>query len=111
MLVRQAHGKRGDVAYDLIQSNHTQHLLSYRELASLMPKITRSCKKGFVFMSFKVSLILSENWTMTSARDLRTLVDWAVIAEEEGVDSVMLSEHISLGPGADSEGRMANLRD
>jgi len=62
-------------------------------------------------MSFKVTLILSENWTMTSARDLRALVDWAVIAEEEGVDSVMLSEHISLGPGADSEGRMANLRD
>lgn len=62
-------------------------------------------------MSCKVTLILSENWTMTSARALRTLVDWAVIAEEEGVDSVMVSEHIALGPGADSAGRMANLRD
>lgn len=62
-------------------------------------------------MSLKVTLILSENWTMTDARALRTLVDWAVIAEEEGVDSVMLSEHIVLGPGADSAGRMANLRD
>lgn len=62
-------------------------------------------------MSLKVTLILSENWTMLSSRDLRTLVDWAVIAEEEGVDSVMLSEHISLGPSADSLGRMANLRD
>jgi probable F420-dependent oxidoreductase len=62
-------------------------------------------------MSLKVTLILSENWTMLSPRDLRTLVDWAVIAEEEGVDSVMISEHIALGPSADSEGRMANLRD
>lgn len=62
-------------------------------------------------MSLKVTLILSENWTMTDAHALRTLVDWAVIAEEEGIDSVMLSEHVVLGPSADSEGRMANLRD
>lgn len=61
-------------------------------------------------MTLNVTLILSENWTMISARELRTLVDWAVIAEEEGVDSVMISEHIALGPGADSEGQMANPR-
>src|SRR5690242_19007875 len=68
-------------------------------------------KKGSLLMSLKVTLILSENWTMLSPRHLRTLVDWAVIAEEEGVDSVMISEHIALGPSADSQGRMANLRD
>src|SRR5215469_2579033 len=62
-------------------------------------------------MSLKVTLILSENWTMLPSHDLNTLVDWAVVAEEEGIDSVMISEHISLGPSADSQGRMANLRD
>ncbi|MFN8459743.1 MAG: TIGR03619 family F420-dependent LLM class oxidoreductase [Anaerolineae bacterium] len=58
----------------------------------------------------KVLLILSENWTLTSPRNLRTLVDWAVIAEESGVDGVMLSEHISLGPNAGALGRMTNPR-
>jgi probable F420-dependent oxidoreductase len=59
----------------------------------------------------KLILVLSENWTMTSPRDLRALVRMSVEAEEAGFDAVMVSEHIVLGPGADSEGLMANMRD
>ncbi|MEM7343545.1 MAG: TIGR03619 family F420-dependent LLM class oxidoreductase [Chloroflexota bacterium] len=61
-------------------------------------------------MTPKIMLILSENWTITDGQDLRSLVDWAVIAEESGVDAVMLSEHISLGPGAGAKGREPNER-
>ena len=59
----------------------------------------------------RVVLVLSENWTLVSPRDLRALVRLAVEAEEAGVDAVMVSEHIVLGPGADAQGRMANERD
>jgi probable F420-dependent oxidoreductase len=55
-------------------------------------------------------LILSENWTMCDARNTRDLVDWAVMAEEAGVDAVMISEHIVLGPSAGNVGRMSNPR-
>ena len=58
----------------------------------------------------KIMLILSENWTITSSRNLRSLVDWAVMAEESGIDAVMLSEHISMGPSSSNEGIMANPR-
>ena len=37
---------------------------------------------------------------MTSPRDLRALVRIAVEAEDAGIDGVMLSEHIVLGPSA-----------
>ncbi len=60
--------------------------------------------------SAKIMLILSENWTLVEGQDLRTLVDWAVIAENAGIDGVMLSEHVSLGPAAGSLGREANER-
>jgi alkanesulfonate monooxygenase SsuD/methylene tetrahydromethanopterin reductase-like flavin-dependent oxidoreductase (luciferase family) len=43
-------------------------------------------------------LILSENWTMTSGRDLPALVRWAREAEDAGFDAVMISEHVVLGP-------------
>jgi probable F420-dependent oxidoreductase len=56
-------------------------------------------------------LVLSENWTMTSPRDLRALVRIAVEAEDAGIDGVMLSEHIVLGPFAGALGRPANPRD
>jgi probable F420-dependent oxidoreductase len=56
-------------------------------------------------------LVLSENWTMSSPRDLRALVRIAQEAEEAGIDGVMLSEHIVLGPSAGAGGRPENLRD
>jgi probable F420-dependent oxidoreductase len=48
---------------------------------------------------------------MTSPRDLRSLVRMAQDAEDAGIDAVMLSEHIVLGPSAGSLGRPANPRD
>jgi probable F420-dependent oxidoreductase len=48
---------------------------------------------------------------MTSPRDLRALVRIAVEAEDAGIDGVMLSEHIVLGPAAGALGRPANPRD
>lgn len=59
----------------------------------------------------RVVLVLTENWTITPPRDLRRLVDLAVEAERAGVDAVMLSEHIVLGPSAGSAGRMVNPRE
>jgi probable F420-dependent oxidoreductase len=59
----------------------------------------------------KLILILSENWTMTPPRDLRSLLRVAVEAEAAGFDAVMVSEHIVLGIDADSDGRPANPRD
>jgi probable F420-dependent oxidoreductase len=59
----------------------------------------------------RMCLILSENWTMTSGRDLPALVRWAREAEDAGFDSVMISEHIVLGPAAGAAGVMANPRD
>ena len=52
-----------------------------------------------------------ENWTMISPRDLRALVRMAQDAEDAGIDGVMLSEHIVLGPSAGANGRPANPRD
>jgi alkanesulfonate monooxygenase SsuD/methylene tetrahydromethanopterin reductase-like flavin-dependent oxidoreductase (luciferase family) len=59
----------------------------------------------------RLILVLSENWTLTPSRDLRSLVRMAVEAESAGFDGVMVSEHVVLGPGADSGGLMANPRD
>ena len=59
----------------------------------------------------RMCLILSENWTMTSGRDLATLVRWAREAEDAGFDSVMISEHVVLGPSARASGVMANPRE
>ncbi|MEO8422902.1 MAG: TIGR03619 family F420-dependent LLM class oxidoreductase [Actinomycetota bacterium] len=59
----------------------------------------------------KLILILSENWTMTSPRDLSSLVRFAVEAEDAGFDAVMVSEHVVLGPDAGSDGLPANPRD
>jgi probable F420-dependent oxidoreductase len=55
-------------------------------------------------------LILSENWTLVDGRDLPTLVRWAREAEDAGFDSVMLSEHVVLGPDAGARGVMTNPR-
>jgi probable F420-dependent oxidoreductase len=59
----------------------------------------------------RMCLILSENWTMTTGRDLPVLVRWAREAEDAGFDSVMVSEHIVLGPSAAANGVMANPRE
>ncbi|KOV87401.1 F420-dependent oxidoreductase family protein [Streptomyces sp. NRRL WC-3618] len=59
-----------------------------------------------------MQLVLSENWTMTGGRaDLPTVVRWAREAEDAGFDSVMISEHIVLGPDAGANGVMGNPRD
>ena len=59
----------------------------------------------------RMLLILSENWTLTSGRDLPGLVRWARVAEDAGFDAVMLSEHVVLGPDAGVGGVMGNPRD
>ncbi|WP_078960318.1 TIGR03619 family F420-dependent LLM class oxidoreductase [Streptomyces sp. NRRL WC-3618] len=60
----------------------------------------------------RMQLVLSENWTMTGGRaDLPTVVRWAREAEDAGFDSVMISEHIVLGPDAGANGVMGNPRD
>ena len=59
----------------------------------------------------RLILVLSENWTLTSTRDLRSLVRIAVEAEAAGVDAVMLSEHVVLGPASGADGIMGNPRD
>jgi probable F420-dependent oxidoreductase len=59
----------------------------------------------------RLLLVLSENWTMTSPRDLRALVRIAAEAEQAGIDGVMLSEHAVLGPAAGADGVMANPRE
>jgi probable F420-dependent oxidoreductase len=59
----------------------------------------------------KLVLVLSENWTLTSPRDLRALVRAAAEAEDAGIDAVMVSEHIVLGASAGESGLMANPRE
>ena len=59
----------------------------------------------------RLVLILSENWTLWSPRDLGALVNAAVEAERAGFDGVMVSEHVVLGPGSDVEGVPENPRD
>ncbi|MDX2629692.1 F420-dependent oxidoreductase, partial [Streptomyces scabiei] len=60
----------------------------------------------------RMLLVLSENWTLTGGRaDLPAAVRWAREAEDAGFDSVMVSEHIVLGPDAGADGIMGNPRD
>lgn len=58
----------------------------------------------------RIMLILTENETIVDRNDLATLIDWAVTAESLGVDGVMLSDHLTLGPSAGAAGRMSNPR-
>ncbi|MFV0462418.1 MAG: LLM class flavin-dependent oxidoreductase [Nostocoides sp.] len=62
-------------------------------------------------MSPRALIILSENDTLAGTDDLATLVDLAVEAERAGIDGVMLSEHVVLGPSAGASGRPSNPRD
>ena len=59
----------------------------------------------------RLVLVLSENWTMVSPRDLRGLVTIAREAEAAGIDGIMLSEHLVLGAAAGALGRPENPRD
>jgi probable F420-dependent oxidoreductase len=59
----------------------------------------------------RLILILSENHTLVPPRDPMGLVRMAMAAEDAGFDGVMVSEHIALGSGADSEGVPENPRD
>lgn len=61
--------------------------------------------------ALKLILVLSENWTLISPRDLRGLVRMAHEAEAAGADAVMVSEHIVLGADADAQGRPNNPRE
>jgi probable F420-dependent oxidoreductase len=59
----------------------------------------------------KLIVVLSENWTLISPRDLPGLVRMAVQAEAAGADAVMVSEHLVLGSDADAQGRPMNPRE
>jgi probable F420-dependent oxidoreductase len=59
----------------------------------------------------RIVLVLSENWTMVDPRRPDLLVEMARIAEDTGIDTVMLSEHIVLGPSAGADGVMGNPRE
>jgi alkanesulfonate monooxygenase SsuD/methylene tetrahydromethanopterin reductase-like flavin-dependent oxidoreductase (luciferase family) len=59
----------------------------------------------------KLLLVLTENETLIEPRDLRGLVRMAVDAEAAGVDAVMMSEHVLLGPDSGASGVMTNPRD
>jgi alkanesulfonate monooxygenase SsuD/methylene tetrahydromethanopterin reductase-like flavin-dependent oxidoreductase (luciferase family) len=56
-------------------------------------------------------MVLSENTTLVPAHDLRALVEVARIAEDCGVHTVMLSEHVVLAGDSSATGLMANPRD
>ena len=59
----------------------------------------------------RLVMVLTENWTVMSARDLRGLVRLAQEAEDAGVDAVMLSDHLVLGPSAGAAGRPFNPKE
>jgi probable F420-dependent oxidoreductase len=59
----------------------------------------------------RLLLILTENQTMRPPPDVNDLVAFAVTAERAGIDGVMVSEHIVLGPSANSAGLPLNPRD
>jgi probable F420-dependent oxidoreductase len=62
-------------------------------------------------MAPRLLLILTENHTMRPPPGPADLVRFAVEAERAGIDGVMVSEHVVLGPSADAAGRPANPRD
>jgi probable F420-dependent oxidoreductase len=59
----------------------------------------------------RIVLVLSENWTMVDPRRPDRLVEMARVAEDAGIDTVMLSEHIVLGLSAGADGVMGNPRE
>lgn len=59
----------------------------------------------------RLVMVLTEVWTVADPRDLRGLVRMAKEAEAAGVDAVMLSDHLVLGPSAGASGRPFNPRE
>ncbi|MFV0458500.1 MAG: LLM class flavin-dependent oxidoreductase [Actinomycetales bacterium] len=59
----------------------------------------------------KLLMVLTENDAIVPPRDLAGLIEVAVEAEAHGIDGVMLSEHVLMGPSAGANGVMSNLRD
>ena len=59
----------------------------------------------------KTIILLTENWDIFDPRDLSGLIDAARIAEEAGIDGVMVSEHIVLGPAAGAGTPKRNPRE
>jgi probable F420-dependent oxidoreductase len=59
----------------------------------------------------RIVLILTENWTMRPTPDVADLVQFAVEAERAGLDAVMVSEHVVLGPSSAEKGLPENPRD
>jgi probable F420-dependent oxidoreductase len=56
-------------------------------------------------------MVLTENWTLKPRPSMSDLVDLAVEAESVGVDGVMVSDHVVLGPSSNENGEPLNLRD
>ena len=56
-------------------------------------------------------MVLTENWTLQPRPTLSDLVALAVEAEAAGVDGVMVSDHVVLGPSSNEHGEPMNLRD
>jgi probable F420-dependent oxidoreductase len=56
-------------------------------------------------------MVLTENWTLSPRPTLSDLVELAVQAEAAGVDGVMVSDHVVLGPSSNVRGEPLNLRD
>jgi alkanesulfonate monooxygenase SsuD/methylene tetrahydromethanopterin reductase-like flavin-dependent oxidoreductase (luciferase family) len=56
-------------------------------------------------------MVLTENWTLSPRPTLGDLVELAVEAEAAGVDGVMVSDHVVLGPSSNEHGEPLNLRD
>jgi probable F420-dependent oxidoreductase len=70
------------------------------------------CRVGRNFLvAIRLVCDLSENITMLDPRDIRAQVELAVEAERVGFDGVMVSDHVVMGKGADSNGLPMNPRE
>jgi probable F420-dependent oxidoreductase len=56
-------------------------------------------------------MVLTENWSLRPRPTMSDLVELAVMAEAVGVDGVMVSDHVVLGPSSNESGEPLNLRD
>ncbi|MEI2812052.1 MAG: TIGR03619 family F420-dependent LLM class oxidoreductase [Nocardioides sp.] len=59
----------------------------------------------------RLLMVLTENEALTGTTDPAAVVDLAVMAEQHGIDGVMLSEHVVLGRDSGAAGQMHNPRD